>query len=422
MQPRILSLIVALGAAGAATAVADDGELASGAGTSDTVASIDEAQFLARLALVDPRLERLAADVDRARAEVVAAGVRAEPVIAIDREEVFPDRGVATNYARLTWPLDVSGRRRRRIAAAHSTVAAAQADADRARVEIVIDALRVFYDAAHARLHVDALRTERETLVRVVEIVRKRAGAGAASGYDVQRFELALTAYDDLLTSAETRLFAARTEVAALLGRPDELVDAAASLGVPARPPTLASLVSTALDGRDDLRAARLRGDSADQLAAEAARAWIPGLGLSAGVMSQDVGADTAIGYTVGLAIALPIFDRGRAAGARARAARRTADADARVIAVKVPAALRATHVALERRIAQAELFATAQLSRLEALLRAAETGYREGDRSVVELLDAYQTARDTRLRDLELRRDARTAELDLWLVLGRRP
>ena len=41
---------------------------------------------------------------------------------------------------------------------------------------------------------------------------------------------------------------------------------------------------------------------------------------------------------------------------------------------------------------------------------------------NVVELVDAYTAARDTRLRDLDLRRDARLAEIDLWLALGRRP
>ena len=49
-------------------------------------------------------------------------------------------------------------------------------------------------------------------------------------------------------------------------------------------------------------------------------------------------------------------------------------------------------------------------------------TGRDRAAARIVELLDAYRTARAVRLRDLELRRDARLAELDLWLALGRRP
>ena len=386
------------------------------------VVAVDEVQFLEQLGRVDPRFERLAADIETARAEVVAAGIRAEPQIAIDREEVFSNGGLATNYARLTVPVDVSGRRGRRVAAARNAADAVIAAGERARVEIVIESMRVFEESAYARRYVEALRAERDALVRLVEVVRKRAGAGASSGYDLQRFELELTVYDDLITSAETRLLEARTQLAALVGRPDELVDAATPFDLPGPPPPLATLTPAVLDGRGDYRAARLRRESAAQLVRAADRAWIPTLGLSAGAMSQDVGTETALGYTVGVSFSLPVFDRGRAAKGRARGEGRAAAADARLIETRIAAVLRAKHATVVRRIAQAEQLATTQLARLDSLLRAAETAYREGASGVVELLDAYQTARDTRLRDLELRRDARLAALDLWLVLGRRP
>lgn len=382
--------------------------------------SLDEAAFLAAVESADPRIARLAADVDAAGAEVLAEGVRANPSLAFDREEVFPDSGVATNYVRLVWPLDVSGRRGRRVAAARTEVEAVSADGDATRFELTIEALRVFYQAAHARLHVETLRAERDTLVRVVEVVRKRTGAGAASGYDLQRFELELAVFDDLIVSAETDLFEARTLLATLVGQPDGLVDADSALELPTMPAEIDD--AEILDGRSDYRAAKLRAESADQRGDVASRGWIPDFGLSAGFMSSDLGDDTAFGYTIGVTFTLPIFDRGGAAGARARASKRIAEADARVIEVQVPAAVTARRETLARRIAQAKDVVSEQLSRLDDLLRAAETAYREGEGSVVELLDAYQTARDTRLRDLELRRDARLAEIDLWLALGRRP
>lgn len=408
----LLSIVASLLAVAGGVARADEAE----------VRSLDEQAFLAAVEQTDPRLERLAAEVDVASAEILAEGVRANPSIALDREEVFPDDGLATNYARLVWPLDVSGRRGRRVAAARTAADAVAADTEASRFALTIEALRAFYEAAHARLYVDTLRAERDTLVRVVEAVRKRTGAGAASGYDLQRFELELAAYDDLLASAETALSEHRARVATLVGTPDEPVDASSSLEVPAAPPPLDELLPSALEGRGDYRAAKLRAESADRRADAAARGWIPAFGLTAGFMSSDVGDDTAIGYTIGLSFTLPVFDRGKADGARARAAKRVAEADARVLEARVPSVVRTRHATLERRIEQAKAIVTEQLSRLDDLLRAAETAYREGEGSVVELLDAYQAARDTRLRDLELRRDARLAELDLWLALGRRP
>ena len=418
MRPQVLLVLVAFNLTTAAVAAADDG----GAAHDEGVAALDEAALLARLEQADPRFARLAADIDVAIAEVAAVAVRAEPEVELEREQAFGGGGGATSYARLTVPLDLSGRRGRRIAAARTAVAATRADTEHARLELLVDAMRVFDEAAHARRHLETLRAERAALVRVVDIVRKRAGAGASSGYDLQRFELELDAYDDLLATADTRLHAARIALATLLGAPEPLLDAVSALALPRRPPPLAELTTTILDHRADHRAALLRVRGADQLVAEAGRAWIPGLGISAGAIWQDVGDAQAFGYTAGLSLSLPIFDRGRAARARAQAARRVAAADARAIEVRVGGTLRARHAVLERRIDQAERLAAGPLARLEGLLRAAETAYREGEGNVVELLDAYQTARDLRLRDLDLRRDARLAALDLWLVSGRRP
>jgi cobalt-zinc-cadmium efflux system outer membrane protein len=392
--------------------------LAAAPARAQEVASIDEATFIAAIESDDARVERLAADVQLAEAEIVAARVRPDPEIAIDREEVFPDGGSATNYLRLVWPLDISGRRGHRIAAARASAKAAASDADASRFAIVVDGLRVFYDAAYARLYVDKLRSERDALVRLVEVVEKRVGAGAASGYDQQRIELELAAYDDLVMSAETTLGDARLRLAALVGRSGEELDATSTLELPADP----VLPDDSVTDRADYRAARSREDSADARAAEASRGWIPDFGLSLGAMSADVGGETAYGYTIGIAVTVPVFDRGAARRAQANAERRVAKADQRVIEARVPAAVDARHRTLVRRIAQARTLIDTRLSKLDDLLRSAETGYRDGDGSVVELLDAYETARDTRLRDLELRRDARLAELDLWLALGHRP
>jgi outer membrane protein, heavy metal efflux system len=415
VRPFILPAVVTAGVIGLGSASAQP------ATTTPAVPTVDEAVVIAHVERAHPELERLAADADLARADVVAAGIRAEPSIALDREEVFPDDGLATHYARLDVPLDVSGRRGRRVAAARAAADAVVADGKSARTRVVVDALRVFYEAAYARLALELLRADREGLVRAVQVIRKRADAGAASGYDLQRIELELTTYDGLIADAEARLFEAQTLLAALLGKPDGFVDASSTLPLPARPTGLPD-GGAVLQSRGDYQAAQLRARSADRLAEEARRGWIPSLGLSAGAMSQDTGDDTAVGYTVGLSFTLPVFDRGRATAARASAMRRAAGADTRRLQLTVPAQVRAKAATLERRIAQSEQLTTSQLSRLEPLLRSAETAYREGHSSVVELLDAYAAARTIRLRDLELRRDARLAELDLWLALDRRP
>jgi outer membrane protein, heavy metal efflux system len=408
MRLLLLSAIVALDTG---TARADD-----------TIDVVDEPTLVGAIESSDPRNERIAADVDVAASNVKAARVRPEPRISADREEVFPDAGgVATNYLRIVIPIDLSGRRGKLVDAAEANVRAARARGEIDRLEIVVAGLRIYRETEYLRLRVALMAAERSALVRAVDIVSKRAKAGEGSGYDQQRLQLELGSYDDAIASATIELRASQRRLATLLGRSDARVDAAGDLPL-VTPPALGSLLGGALERRGDYKAATARIAAADAERVAAGRIKVPTLELTAGGMSSDVGTDTAYGYVAGLSLTLPIFDRGGAAKARADAERRAAVADAKLIERRVPEAIRIAHDTWTARAVQARAFETTQLARIDQLLRSAETGYREGDGTIVELLDAYRAARESRLRELELRRDASLAELDLWLTLGRRP
>jgi len=386
------------------------------------VPSNTEAELLTRIAAADPRLARIRARTALAEADVVAASVRPNPSLSGEREEVFPDDGLATNYLRLSLPMQISGRRGRQVDAARAAARAVQSEGDADRIALEIEALRVFRTAAFAQAYVDLLNAERAALVHAVDVVRKRTSAGSASGYDLQRIELELAAYDDLLAAGQIAQMTARIEVGALAGVSGELA-ATGPLDLPPDPPALEALLGRGFAERPDMRAARFRVESADALASAGRRANVPELTLTGGLMTQEFDAgQSGRGYVAGLALTIPLFDHGQAERARAAAQRRTAEAERAVLYRMVPAAIRARHEALVRTLARARAVQRDQIARLDQLLRSAETGYREGGGNVIELLDAYKTARDTRLRELELRRDARLAELDLWLALGRRP
>ncbi|NVB80703.1 MAG: TolC family protein [Kofleriaceae bacterium] len=383
---------------------------------------VDEATLIKSLESSDPRVERLAAEVDAAHAHVKSAEIRPEPRIVADREHVFPSSGgLDTDYLRVVLPLDLSGRRGLRVDAARAEVRATQAQGDLGRLQVVVEGLRVFRETAYQRLRIELMTNERLALVRAVDIVSKRAKAGEASGYDRQRLELELGNYDDAITSATVELRASQRRLATLLGRVGSRVDAAGELAL-GNAPDVEALGVNALARRGDYRAAKLRIEAATDERKAANRSWVPIFELTGGAMSQQLETERGYGYVAGLSLNLPITGQGAAARARADATRRAATADARLLERDVPNAIRTAHETFAARIEQARVFQSTQLARLDQLLRSAETGYREGGGSIVELLDAYRSARDARLRELELRRDASLAELDLWLALGRRP
>ncbi len=395
--------------------------LASRAGLAQpALPAIEEAQLVAELEAKDPRLAIVAAKVETSRADVAAARVRPNPSISIEREEPFVDgTGLATNYLRLSVPFDISGRRGRQVAAAEANVRAASSDAAQSKLEVVISGLRAFDDAARARIHVEILTSARTSLVRAVEIARQRGKAGDASGYEVQRFELELAAHDDDLASAQIELRRARTQLAALVGRSGEL-DAMTTLELPGSVPAAEALVAKAMN-RGDLRAAKLRSESASGRVGAAGRGWVPTPTLTAGAMTVDLGDQTGTGYVVGLGLSIPVFDRGQGDRARAVADRRVADAESRWLERQIPTAVQIARATLTARIEQARRLATGQLDRLDLILVAAEAAFREGNASVVELLDAHRAARAVRIRALDLRHQVARDKHDLELALGQR-
>lgn len=379
---------------------------------------VDEAQFVAALS-EGPRQALLSARVDTARADIAAARVRPNPSIGFEREEPFvAGDGLPTNYLRLTLPFDISGRRGREIAAATTGVKAAMGDNDFDRFALAIEALRVFDDTVRARQQLELLVASRTQLARVVEVARQRSKAGDAAGYQVQRFEVELAAHDDEVTSATIELSRLRRRLATLANRTGEL-DANATFELPSVPP-IERLLSTAAS-RGDLRAVQLRVDAAAQRMSAAERAWVPQPSLMVGAMTADLGDQTGTGYVAGLTLTIPVFDRGHADKARARAERGTATAQTRVLEREIPAAVRSAYATLVARIDQARKLETTQLDRLDGITRAVETAYREGNASVVELLDAHRAARAARLRAVELRYQVSRDKRELELAMGQR-
>lgn len=383
-------------------------------------AAIDEAAFVTALEANDPRVAVAAAHIETARAEIVGARVRPNPSVSFEREVPYVEgTGFATNYFRVTVPVDISGRRGLQIDAAESGARAATSEANRTRLEAVIEALRIFDDCARARLQVEILTDSRTALVRAVEIAQQRGKTGAASGYEVQRFQLELAVHDDELASAQIAQRRVRVQLATLLARSGEL-DAASKLELPTSLPALDALLAQAT-GRGDLRAAEQREDAANRRAEAAGRGWVPLPTLMAGAMTADIGMQTGTGYVAGLSLSIPIFDRGQGDRARATAERRVADAEAAWLQRQIPSAVKTAHATLTARIAQAHTVATDQLGRLDTILRAAETAFQEGNASVVELLDAHRAARAVRLRALELRHQVARDRRELELAVGHR-
>ena len=379
---------------------------------------VDEDTYVERALDADPRPRTARAEVGDAAADEASAAVRDNPTIGVDREQVFGDTGDTEHVVAIDVPLDLSGRRGRRVAAARARTAAARALAGAADVEVALDARAAYREAAYRRARAALLAEGRADLARAVEIVRARVEAGDTAEYEVERIELELIEYDDELAEAELERDAAERALGARLGL--EAIETTGQVPLPPAPPDPEVLAGRAAE-RPEAVALDHLADAAGADAAAASRAWFPDLVLRGGAKSLSAGDDTHWGYVIGLAIELPLFDRGAAEKAQARAARGRVEAARAGLADRTLARVEAARDHLAKRRTLAETSTAERTERIETLIGAAEVAYREGG-PLADLLDAYRLRRRARLRGLDLRHDAALAEIALWRVVGRLP
>lgn len=391
-------------------------------GAAQDIHPLTEEEFVHRFESWEPRFEQIKARMEGAHAEILAAKVLPNPTVSYDREQIFPSGGAQSdNFLQVELPIDISGARSQRIQAAGAGMAATQAETDDARFALILDGLDVYYGAAVARLAVETLHKGRGTFARLSETTEARTTAGDASGYDRGRLEIELATYDDLLAEAETRLAVARRVLGRLIGDMDAAYDATDPIAIPEPVRVSSDVIDEAIASRADYRAAHERLRQAEFELSAAKRAWIPRPSLSGGWKRSDTGPETGDGYTAGIGLTLPLFDHGQAERAAAEARQHSAAAQIKLLDWQIRSDIEAAEIELIRRIERAHRFEDAQLPRLDRLVGRAEASYREGEHTVFELLDAHRTARENQLRAIDLRHQAKRAELDLWRALGRR-
>lgn len=278
----------------------------------ETAAGLSLEDALRRLLIANHELAVNYRDIPKARADTLSAGLIENPAIFLDTEGIpygnySPQRPGETSYGPTVVfpPLDLTGKRRKRVLAAR-------------RAEKVLEAL--YQDAV--RQEIDKLYS---AYVDVLEAALKRSALRRAekseSGVRRPYTEIALR-------EADANLIQARRELALLLALPAEEAD-----NLPVRgslhdqappPPATDELIRLALQSRPDLAAFRLSVGRA-QANVQLSRAEIWDDVLTFYTPSQIItfpsqGAKTATAWEAGGLTVVPIFERNQGDIARGRA------------------------------------------------------------------------------------------------------
>jgi outer membrane protein, heavy metal efflux system len=389
-----------------------------------------------RLVVENLALRAIGWQIPAARADVITAGLRANPLLYADTQLVPYGQynksrsGGPTQYdVNVTHPVDYSGKRRARIAAAELVVKVQEVQyQDAVRVQIE-NLYTVYVDVLAARETIRYARASQAGLQRLLEINETLYQKADATRADVGKVETMLHAADLAVLDSEAMQRRTRRSLGLLLNLPLGQADALqvrgrlADLAPP--PPGSDELMRIALESRPDLLALRLgvRRAEAGVRVAHASRFGDAYVLYQPYTLQNNapIGLKSPTSWALGLTIPIPIFNLNQGGVARSRLnvnqTLTEVAAMERKLAAEVRDAERQYHVTRElvRKI-EADLLPPARRLRddtLELFVKGELTAV-EADNARQEYNQVVRRYRDTLIRH-------RRSMLTLNTVVGRR-
>lgn len=372
-----------------------------------------------RRGLARPEVADLARSrIGEAEADALEAGQWANPTLEYSRDKGRNSAGTREETWQLAQPVDLAGRRGLKREAGEQRVVAAEAGSRLQRSERAGEIRRGFYQLLLRSKQLAAIDAWARRFADSERVVGKLRAAGEASGYDLRR--LARERQTAQARQAETRaeLERARQQLAALIGSDVNGWDGVHGALLPPAPAGLPALLA-ALDGRAELAALAARAAAADLDGRAAGRGWLPEVTLGVGNKRTDDGLSRDSATLLSVSLPLPVFDRQQPAARRAAAQAMGARAEYGLARTRAEGQLRGIHGQATQLIAAAERYRREAVGPSADLLRVAETAYRAGESSVLELLDAYKGALESENTALDLEWKAREACIELDQLTG---
>ena len=358
-----------------------------------------------------PQARAIRAEAEVTRREQLARLAYPNPSVMYSREGAG-----FTEFLQLEQSLPLFGVRAALSRAGVEATAAAEAERD-ARLWV----LRANAASAVARLiaeqgRLQAAESHARDVERLIDVLRTREREGEGSRFDRLRAEQELRDARQSVTAAAVAGAEAMSAVSALLPRDTALGRIASAPSTQPPPAQLDTLIARARSTRAELRALVRAGNRADMEGQAARRARLPASTIFGGLKRADDGSGRERGGVFGLNVSVPLFDAGGREAARWAAERARVDAERVAVEDQIRAEISRAAEALALRLTAVS---QDQEAAGDELMRIAEVAYREGEVGILELLDAVRTASRARTRSIDIRLDARLAQIALERAVG---
>jgi outer membrane protein, heavy metal efflux system len=346
-------------------------------------------------------------------AGLALAGERLNPEATFEIEKETPRQ--AFGFAA---PLELGGKRSKRIAIGEATVKAGEAELAATIAQVRNDVRRAYFDALVADARSAVLHELRDLAARARDTAQARFDSGDVPRLEVLQAGLALATAENEATAAEGTVFAARSKLNAVLALPLDTAQAlstaidegggiatGAALDLARR----ASTELAVLDRRIDEQRAKLE-------LAHALRApdVVPTATLTHGAEPEFIW-----GWRAGVAVTLPLFTTHKAGVTLEETTLTQLQAQRQAMLLRIDGAVTAAAATAEAQRLAYDRYRDVILPQAQQVEQLAQDSYRLGQTGIASLLQALQAARDVRLRSLDTVSQLQAALADLERAIG---
>jgi cobalt-zinc-cadmium efflux system outer membrane protein len=346
-------------------------------------------------------------------AGLALARERPNPEATIEFEKETPKQafGVAL-------PLELGGKRAKRIAVGEATIRAGEAELAATIAEIRNAVRRAYYDVLVADARLGVLKELRDLSRRVRDAAQARFDAGDSPRLEVLQASLALVAAENEATGAEGVSVAARTRFNAVLRQP---LDTAQPLSTPldaGGPVDTAVALTVARSSSTELAVLdrQLEQQRAKLTLAQALR--VPDI-VPTATFTHDSEPEFTYGWRAGIAVTLPIATTHKAGVLVEQTTLEQLAAQREAALLRITGEVTAAAAAAEAHRLTYLRYRDLILPQAQEVEQLAQDSYRLGRTDIAALLQALQSSRDLRLRSLDAVSQFQAALADLERAIG---
>ena len=355
----------------------------------------------------------------RRQREIREAAIRAARQIPNPDATFEFTRDVPHQIATLNVPVEIGGKRARRVDLAKEELTLADVDVQTGMRIVRRELRQSFYTLIAADQHVRLAESVLDIARRVRDAAESRFETGAAPRLEVMQAELGVTRAETDLDLVRSTRAAAQARLDGVLNLPPQQpLDVVGALNDRTRAPDYDSAVALAIASNVDL--VRLdREIAVEQRRVELLRAErVPTPVFSIGGVFNAPGEFNA-GLSGAVGIGLPIFTRNQGEIAASIATTSQLRAEREATRRSVENDVFATVAKIEAQRRQVDAYERRLVSTATDLEALAEESYRAGRTSVLGVLDAERSLRDVRREALQAALDLQMSLADLEEILG---